>query len=241
MGGLVKPIDNMKKYIGTKTVQATPAVKKGGKVYLPGDEIPKSMEPSEDGYKVVYSNGYESWCPKDEFEKNYHLAETPVDRMHIEYDELREKSGKLNAYLENTENNTGAMTTWAMLHVQHAAMEDYMQALALRTTLMETGQGGFRALPFASAITLLEKGFAVRREGWNGKGLIVFKQVPAKIDSTIIPKMQSLPVEAKRLILESAQHIDYTSQCLIYNQKTGRADSWVPSISDVFSRDWELV
>lgn len=36
-------------------------------------------------------------------------------------------------------------------------------------------------------------------------------------------------------------HIDYTSQCLIYNRKTGRADSWVPSISDVFAKDWELV
>lgn len=66
----------MKKYIGTKTVQATPAVRKGDKIYLPGDEIPKSLETVEDGYKVIYPNGYESWCPKDEFEKTYHLAET---------------------------------------------------------------------------------------------------------------------------------------------------------------------
>lgn len=50
----------MKKYIGTKTVQATPAVRKGGKVYLPGDEIPKSLETVEEGYKVIYPNGYES-------------------------------------------------------------------------------------------------------------------------------------------------------------------------------------
>lgn len=34
----------MKKYIGTKTVQATPAVRKGDKIYLPGDEIPKSLD-----------------------------------------------------------------------------------------------------------------------------------------------------------------------------------------------------
>lgn len=44
----------MKKYIGTKLVQATPAIRKGGKIYLPTDAIPKTMEPVEEGYKVVY-------------------------------------------------------------------------------------------------------------------------------------------------------------------------------------------
>lgn len=75
----------------------------------------------------------------------------------------------------------------------------------------------------------------------DGKGLMVFKQVPAHIESDIIPKMQSLPQSAKDLILKGKGFIDYTSQCLIYNENTGRADSWVPSISDVFAEDWEIV
>lgn len=94
---------------------------------------------------------------------------------------------------------------------------------------------------FGGAIEVLKQGGAVRRSGWNGKGLMVFKQVPAHIDSDIIPKMQSLPQSAKDLILKSKGFIDYTSQCLIYNENTGRADSWVPSISDVFAEDWEIV
>lgn len=94
---------------------------------------------------------------------------------------------------------------------------------------------------FGDAIEVLKQGGTVRRSGWNGKGLMVFKQVPAHIDSDIIPKMQSLPQSAKDLILESKGFIDYTSQCLIYNENTGRADSWVPSISDVFAEDWEIV
>ena len=61
------------------------------------------------------------------------------------------------------------------------------------------------------------------------------------IESDIIPKMQSLPQSAKDLILKGKGFIDYTSQCLIYNENTGRADSWVPSISDVFAEDWEIV
>ena len=94
---------------------------------------------------------------------------------------------------------------------------------------------------FGDAIEVLKQGGTVRRSGWNGKGLMVFKQVPAHIDSDIIPKMQSLPQSAKDLILKSKGFIDYTSQCLIYNENTGRVDSWVPSISDVFAEDWEIV
>ena len=72
-------------------------------------------------------------------------------------------------------------------------------------------------------------------------GVMVFKQVPAHIESDVIPKMQSLPQSAKDLILKGKGFIDYTSQCLIYNENTGRADSWIPSISDVFAEDWEIV
>ena len=94
---------------------------------------------------------------------------------------------------------------------------------------------------FGDAIEVLKQGGTIRRKGWNGKGLMVFKQVPAHIESDVIPKMQSLPQSAKDLILKGKGFIDYTSQCLIYNENTGRADSWVPSISDVFAEDWEIV
>jgi len=45
----------MKKYIGTKTIQAEPAVKDG-----------------REGYRVIYPDGYESWSPKEVFEEAYH-------------------------------------------------------------------------------------------------------------------------------------------------------------------------
>ncbi|WP_290387423.1 DUF2829 domain-containing protein [Parabacteroides goldsteinii] len=97
------------------------------------------------------------------------------------------------------------------------------------------------AMNFGDAIEILRQGGAIRRSGWNGKGLFVIKQVPAHIESDIIPKMQSLPQSAKDLIMRSKGFVDYTSQCLIYNENNGRADSWVPSISDVFAEDWEVV
>ena len=94
---------------------------------------------------------------------------------------------------------------------------------------------------FGTAILFLKAGMAVRRAEWNGKGLFVIKQVPAHIAADIIPKMQSLPQIAKDILMARENpHIDYTNQMLIINPD-GRADSWVPSSSDVFAEDWELV
>lgn len=61
----------MKTYIGTKIIEAAPAIRKGGEVYEKDQPIPKSMDPVEEGYKVRYQDGYESWSPKDVFERSY--------------------------------------------------------------------------------------------------------------------------------------------------------------------------
>lgn len=69
----------MKTYIGTKIVEAAPAIRKGGKVYEKDQPIPKSMDPEEDGYKVRYADGYESFSPKAVFEEAYR----PIDGMNF--------------------------------------------------------------------------------------------------------------------------------------------------------------
>ena len=98
-----------------------------------------------------------------------------------------------------------------------------------------------KKMNFGQAIEALKEGKAIQREGWNGKGLFIVKQVPAHITGDIIPNMQSLPQSAKNILMSRENpHIDYTNQMLIINPD-GRADSWVPSVSDVFAEDWEVV
>lgn len=70
-------------------------------------------------------------------------------------------------------------------------------------------------LDFGCALDLLKAGIAVRRRGWNDKGRFIVKQFPTNITGDIIPKM---------LIITD-----------------GIADFWVPSSSDVFAEDWEVV
>lgn len=98
-----------------------------------------------------------------------------------------------------------------------------------------------KGINFGEVIKALKTGLAVRRKGWNGKGMFIVKQVPSHITGDVIPNMQSLPQSAKNILMSREDpHIDYTNQMLIINPD-GRADSWVPSSSDVFAEDWELV
>lgn len=60
----------MKKYIGCKMIEAEPAIKVDGKIYSLDGPVPRSMNRQE-GYRVKYPDGYESWSPKEVFEKAY--------------------------------------------------------------------------------------------------------------------------------------------------------------------------
>lgn len=234
----------MKKYIGTKQIEAEPMTRGDawGKHLL--REKPSTENFDDEGYHVRYEDGYESWSPKDTFEKAYKIADTFLDRLHIEMRDLYEKMDKLSPFIESGKIDEIVTDKYQnhLLRLQHRIMSRYINVLECRIGRLDgSPEAPLHQMSFGDAIEILKQGGAIRRSGWNGKGLIVFKQVPARITEDVIPKMQSLPQSAKDLILKGKGFIDYTSQCLIYNENTGRADSWVPSISDVFADDWEIV
>lgn len=109
---------------------------------------------------------------------------------------------------------------------------------------------------FNDALIALEYGKRIARVGWNGKGLYVFKQVPAKIETELtVPKMQSLPQTVKddiALRLEHGhklwkdtdpaefQHIKYENQmCIMYPDNT--LYGYSPSTSDILAEDWQIL
>lgn len=57
----------MKTYVGTKIINAEPETKNG-----------------EDGYKVVYPDGYVSWSPKEVFEQAYREISTGEKKLLME-------------------------------------------------------------------------------------------------------------------------------------------------------------
>jgi hypothetical protein len=129
----------MKKYIGTKQIEAE-AMTLGDFVQKTGrNPYGKSIdnhEETEQGYHVRYEDGYESWSPKDVFERAYKVAETPLDRMCIEYNELMEKYNKLVLFLGRKDAVEIAGEIQVSLMVQQKIeMHNYLLTLRTRIEL----------------------------------------------------------------------------------------------------------
>ena len=63
----------MESYIGIKVIEAKPMTRGDYNKYR-GWQIPSDENPADEGYLVVYEGDYESWSPKDVFEKVYHKS-----------------------------------------------------------------------------------------------------------------------------------------------------------------------
>lgn len=61
---------NFESYIGTKMIGAK-SMTKGAYNEYRGWKISQNENPYENGYLVRYADGYESWSPKQPFEKSY--------------------------------------------------------------------------------------------------------------------------------------------------------------------------
>lgn len=132
-----------------------------------------------------------------------------------------------------------------LLVLQRELMGQYLTILGKRIWGYDAPDGNpqpyyIPRMNLGMAIEALKFGLPIKRKSWNGKDYVVIKQIPAHIEGDIIPKMQSLPQSAKDIIQAGTGFIDYSAQCLLYNKKTGVADSWVPTIGDVFAEDWEI-
>ena len=125
----------MKTYIGTKTVSAQPMSAKEAlnNNYKIGDH-----KEDEDGYEVMYEDGYTSWSPKDVFVKSYRLSETYIDRLKLERNELLDKLNKLSIYLSDNKDKElygQYAQNRTLMNVQRDVMKMYVSILCQRLEL----------------------------------------------------------------------------------------------------------
>ena len=94
------------------------------------------------GYHVQYANPdgstYDSWSPKSVFEKAYRIAETFIDRLHIERDELRMRLNKARDFFNSPKFNELTLEEQKVFERQLDLMKDYLDVLHERIRLAET-------------------------------------------------------------------------------------------------------
>lgn len=133
----------LKQYIGTKTVKAEPMVKSAA--VAKGWERPEG-NPDTPGYHVQYTNPdgstYDSWSPKDVFEKSYQIAEDFKDRLEIEFKELRIRLLKLHKFIQDNGFADIAKKIGpeqgALLLSQYHGMSLYFDALKARLEILNS-------------------------------------------------------------------------------------------------------
>lgn len=95
-------------------------------------------------------------------------------------------------------------------------------------------------LTFGEAIEALKAGKRVAREGWNGKGLFVFQQVPSEIAAEVVPRMQSLPDAVKDEFARRGGSIRYSDQLALVKLDNS-ISGWAPSTPDSLATDWMIL
>lgn len=122
----------MKKYFGTKTVQATPCSLEEAVERLGRNITPTTGE--TEGYLIEYEDGYQSWSPKSTFYKAYRPAETFLDRLYIERSDLADKIEKLCNFMQTESFKDLAPNQQSDLKEQFEVMCNYLRILDRRIT-----------------------------------------------------------------------------------------------------------
>ena len=83
---------------------------------------------------------------------------------------------------------------------------------------------------FGIALSALECGLKVAREGWNGKGMFVY----------LVPANSYLPTTDVAREFWGGDLVPYNAYFAIKNVD-GTVSTWVPSVNDCLAKDWFVV
>jgi hypothetical protein len=96
-----------------------------------------------------------------------------------------------------------------------------------------------------AAMQALEEGKRVRRLAWPSEMVFVFRQVPAKINKKILPKMNSLPPSVKAYFKEkfetSEQDFFYYKNQIALVKPDNQITGYSPTMEDLLSEDWLIL
>jgi hypothetical protein len=111
-----------------QTVNAKPMTKNEAEEYMKG--IIYSRE--ENGYLVEDEDGKEFWIDKPSFEKKYRIADSHLDRMILEFEQLKERLLKIEVFKLSDEFYALPTKEMAEIETQSKVMRVYSEILRRR-------------------------------------------------------------------------------------------------------------
>lgn len=117
----------MKKYIGTKIIEAKP-MNRGEYNNYRDWTIPENENPADEGYLVKYPDGYESWSPKKQFEEAYRAFDggmpfgSAIELMKQGFRVARKGWNGKNQYIELASNISYVNAAKEVVNTEHEAI-----------------------------------------------------------------------------------------------------------------------
>lgn len=168
-------------------------------------------------------------------------SNTVEGRMHIEINDLKDKMEKLNAFRESDKFYEIDLKCSLLLNAQYDTMNGYVQLLEARLDIMNGKKPEMKKMDFSTALQLIKQGFVLIREGWNGKDIYVFSLIKERVIGDTGIGSEPIPLIAQDFVIGNSENVEYGARMVIYNKKSGKMDSWVPSSADLMAEDWVLV
>ena len=190
----------MKKYIGTKTIMAMTMAKSEAEKVL--NRSLADAKGGEDGYIVEYPDGYKSWSPKETFEEAYKIADTYLDRMRIEYTDVKERILKLYTFQMSEDFRALPKEKQAKLQAQCGAMSAYVEILGQRIDVAKMEQ------------KQLEAAQAVAADAQKMRESLVGLTI---VESGKCDFSPNEPTDCKKLILADGSHIFVKDTTIDFN------------------------
>ena len=247
----------MKKYIGTKLVEAKPAWRLNGKVYAWG-ALPDSADHAEAGYRVRYPDGYVSWSPKAVFEKAY----LPLEHNRkLKTDEPSISAQMVESFVRETWTETlGDKTTVVRAVLRNGfeivessscvSPENYDEAVGRDICLERIRDKVWELLGFLLQTAV--DGCAVRPEavGQEAGPQGAVPEAERKgvgfgeaLEAMKAGKGVRLPKWSEDVVIRAQypdEHSKMTAPYLYVESRFGRVP-WKETMIELFSEDWEIV
>ena len=125
----------------------------------------------------------------------------------------------------------------ALISANNVDIINFKIIKSLKESIMSKGNIGV-------AVKALKDGKLAKRSSWQSDKKFIFMQVPSIINSDIIPKMQSLPPDAKMAFIKTFNDPDEQIDAIYYSDQiaiVGLSNSikaFSPSCEDILAEDW---
>tara|TARA_R110000851_G_scaffold143106_2_gene281938 strand:+ start:161 stop:628 length:468 start_codon:yes stop_codon:yes gene_type:complete len=95
-------------------------------------------------------------------------------------------------------------------------------------------------LKFEEVLKAFKQGKPISRQSKSEEYLFIYKQIPAKIDVSIVPAMTSVPDEVKEVMKKLEKGFHYKNQA-VQVDKNGNVTYWIPTVEDLLAEDWYIL